>query len=117
MATVQSTKYIGIKYDSGIDSTTQMSRTYNNTIEDATKLSVSYNGQRIIQRISETVSTTNQFAKFYYELTIGPSSFTITVHSNPHYRRGELDVTQAEASCNIHPDDLFYVEYTYTYTV
>lgn len=117
MATATSTKYIAIKYNPATDSSTSLSRTLQGSLADETKVSVSYNGQRIIQHTTEQVSVPNNFAKFYYTLAIHATSFDITVNSNPHYRLPELAVDQPEAACTIHPDDLFYVEYTYFYTV
>ena len=117
MATATSTKYIAIKYNPATDSSTVLARTLQGSLADATKVSVSYNGQRIIQRTTESVSIPNNFAKFYYTLAIYATSFDITVNSNPHYRLSSLAVNQPEAIITIHPDDLFYVEYTYFYTI
>jgi hypothetical protein len=117
MATATSTKYVAIKYNPATDSQTSLTRTLQGSLADATKVSVSYNGQRIPQHTTEQVSVPNNFAKFYYTLVINATSFDITVNSNPNYRLPELAVDQPLASCNIHPDDLVYVEYTYFYTV
>lgn len=82
-------------------------------VADPTQIMVSYNGQRILRRTTETKTT---FARFYYELSMTNTSFTITVKANssytiPHYT-GSPTVT-----LQIDDNDVFFVDYTYTVTV
>lgn len=118
MAVAHSTKYIGIKYDVGYgDTSTSLTRTYTDVIDDATKVAVSYNGQRILKRTAENVSVANNYFKYYYELTITGSDFTIVVKANPNYLPIGFDAGILPTAITIHPDDLFFVEYTYTFTI
>lgn len=112
-----STKYIVIKYDPLIDtSTTILSRQFTDLVSSALNVSVSYNGQRIPLRTTENVSSVNSFSKFYYELSgIGTSTLTITIKTNLHYRPIGLATSEGTAVCSFTPTDLFYVDYTYTF--
>lgn len=116
MAIARSSKYIGIKYNPGTDSPYVLIRTFNDTIEDASKVGVSFNGQRILQRTTENVSVPNSFSKYYYELTINPSNFIVSIKTNVNYVPPDY-ISSTVSSYDIQPDDTFYVDYTYTFTV
>lgn len=115
-------KNIKIVYDTTnfpSDTRNVLVRTYNDAVVDAagvadpSQILVSYNGQRILRRTTEPVGT---FARFYYELSMTNSSFTITVTANPSYTVPHYTGSPTVA-LQIDDNDVFLVDYTYTVTV
>ena len=115
-------KFVTIKYDTTnfpADTRTILVRTFNDAVLDSagvadpSQILVSYNGQRILRRTAEPVGT---FARFYYELSMTLTSFTITVKANtayivPHYNN------PTPMSFSIADEDMFFVDYTHTVEV
>ncbi len=115
-------KYVKIVYDVThfpSDTRNALVRTFSDAVVDSsgvadpTQIIVSYNGQRILRRTSETEAT---FARFYYELSMTNSSFTITVKANPSYTIPHYTGSPSVA-LQIDDNDVFFVDYTYTVTV
>ena len=115
-------KFITIKYDTvnyPADTTHILIRTFNDAVldkdgvPDPTQIIVSFNGQHILRHTTETVAT---FARYYYELIMTETDFTISVIANssytiPHYLNPTPLILQ------IYPLDIFFVDYTYTVTI
>lgn len=117
-------KFIGIKYDPvnyPSDTRSKISRTFADAVLDIagtsfdeTQIFVSYNGQRILQRHTETAST---FSRFYYEITSATTEhFTIDIYANASYViPGYSNPTPL--TFQIEDTDIFFVDYTYCITV
>jgi len=79
---------------------------------DATQISVFYNGQEL---------GTTTTSKYFYSVTATPASpstatltgFTITIHANQSYTSPGY-VGQTAYALLIGPNDLFFLNYTYT---
>lgn len=122
MATSVFSKLIMIKYDSinyPADTTNILIRTFNDTVldkngnPDPTQITVSFNGQKILLHTTEPTAS---FARYYYELIMTTTEFTISVIANSAYIiPGYL--TPAPLDLHIYPSDVYFVDYTYTVTI
>ena len=122
-------KTVAIKYDTvnyPSDTTATLVRAYTDLIVvpsntdtppevkdfDPTQIAVFYNGQEL---------GTTTTSKYYYSVASAPTSpstgtltgFTITIHANPSYTSPGY-VGQTAYALVISPNDLFFLNYTYT---
>lgn len=112
-------KCIAIKYDTTnypADTRNVLVRTFADAVIDSagvadpTQIFVSYNGQRILRRTTEDANT---FARFYYEVSMTTSSFTISVIANTSYIIPQYTGSPT-LSFTINDLDVFFVDYTHT---
>lgn len=122
MATSVFSKLIMIKYDTinyPADTVHILTRTFNDAVidengnPDPTQITVSFNGQILLHHTTEPATS---FARYYYELAMTTTSFTISVISNsayiiPYY------LTPTPLNLQIYPSDVYFVDYTHTVTI
>lgn len=106
-------KVIPIRYISGTDTLSSITRTFTDTIESDDAISVSINGQIIPKHTAESLTS---FAKFYWEVSgtgLSSTSTTITIKANQVYHNSAY-TSGSTIAYSFSASDIIYIEYTYT---